>query len=662
MAQATESTTKKSEAPPRSAAEWHRQGNALIDDGKLDRAISAFRRALRMDDSLAEVHNDLGAAYFQKQWYAEAEECFRKAIERDPRHAVAHANRGAALRSLGRLNDSRRAYQRALWLRLLGALPRFLRRPASAAQEALARHPEDPDVLYADAIAREANKQYADALPLVRKAVARRADRSDYHILLARLLLRAGDLNGALEAASTALRLEPGSAVVHAVISGIFHPWRNDLAEQAARHALELDAGLAQAHASLGAALWGQSRLEEAERAMREAARLEPKAIAHRAGLALILKDMDRPQEARALYRELIAEAPEHGKVCLDVGTLALESEGDLQTARAMYRKAQASADDPRAYLAEALVDFMEGRFEAGWPKYEMRKKMSDTRILHDPFAFVPDWDGAPLREGKLLVYGEQGLGDEVMFASLFGELAQRVSAVAVVCDPRLGSLLARSFPAFEVLGEPHVTQGQRARAHPGITCKVAAGSLGGLFRRSLSDFPRHAGYLVTDPQKVQAWRERLGPTAGKLRIGLSWKGGVQATGRSRRTIPLGQLAPLLALPGISWVSLQHGDDAEAQGVQLARFPEATRDMDELASLIGALDLVVSACNTNVHVSGALGKEVLVMAPFVPEWRYGISGERMVWYPSARVLRQARYGDWDAVLARVLEALRARTL
>ena len=94
----TETTTKAKSAAPVTAAEWHQQGNALLDEGKLDRAISAFRRALRMDDGLAEVHNDLGTAYFQKGWHAEAEACFRKAIDLKPEHGIAQANLGAALR------------------------------------------------------------------------------------------------------------------------------------------------------------------------------------------------------------------------------------------------------------------------------------------------------------------------------------------------------------------------------------------------------------------------------------------------------------------------------------------------------------------------------------------------------------------------------------
>jgi len=630
---------------PTTAAEWHRQGNALVDEGKLDRAITAFRRALRMDDSLSEVHNDLGAVYFQKRWYAEAEECFRKAIERAPDHGVAHANHGAALRALGRIGDSRRAYQRALLLKLRAWLPRFLLRQ----RKGTGRFPgqgSDADALHLRAMALEDKRDYRGALAAVCEAIARRPDVTDYHVTHARLLVRTGELDAALRAGMTALKLEPGSAGVHATMSGIFHPWREDLAEQAARHAIELDPALALGHANLAAALWGQGRLEEAEQAAKQAIRLSPREVSYRTNLGIILKDLDRLDEVRALYRELTAEAPEHAKVCLDLGTLALEAEGDLGTARAMYRKAQQAADEPRAHMAEALVDFLEHRFEAAWPKYEARKQLSDQRGHHDQFASIPDWDGAPLGEGKLLVYGEQGLGDEVMFASMLHEVKERA---VLLCDPRLGALFARSFPALEIVAEPRATQGRRVAALSGIRAKIAAGSLGQRSRRSPADFPRRRGYLVTDPRKVQAWHERL--SANNLKVGLSWKGGVQKTGRSRRSVVLSQLEPLLALPGITWVSLQHEDDSA--DARVLRYPEATRDIDDLASLVGALDLVVSVCNTNVHVAGALGKEVLVMAPFVPEWRYGMTGERMIWYPSARIYRQARYGDWDSVIAGV---------
>jgi len=646
---------------PKNAAAWHVLGLALLDGGKIDRAISAFRRALRIDDGLAEVHNDLGTAYFQKGWHAEAEECFRKAIERKAAHAVAHGNLGAALRAQGRLADSRRAYQRALFLRLRRLWP-FGRKEKAAARHVAPAARDDAETLHLRALAHEEKREYESALRCVREALARKADVTEYHIAHARLLLRAGNLDEALRAGNTALRLEPGSAPIHAAMAGLFHPWREDLAEQAARHAIELDPTTDLAHANLGAALWGLGRLEDAERSAREAIRLNPRELSYRTNLALILKDLDRIDEARALYRELVAEAPRHGSLCLDVGTLALETEGDAATARRMYRTAQVSADEPRAYMAEALLEFLEGRYGEAWRKYEARKKLPDQRAHHQQLDFLPDWDGGALKAGELLVYGEQGLGDEVMFASMLGELQQRAPRSRLLCDARLGALFARSFPDLEVIGEVREKQRARVSALHGLRCKIAAGSLGAFFRRAPGDFPRHGGYLIPDPHQVAAWQSRLAGCEGARKIGLSWVGGAHSTGRRRRSLPLEALLPVLALPDIAWISLQYTDEAQAiaalreqQGITLHDFRHESADMDELASLVQALDAVVSVCNTTVHIAGAVGKSTLVLAPFVPEWRYGLRGERMIWYPSVRVLRQARYGEWGGVIAQARE-------
>lgn len=655
----------KATSHDRGIARYHHDfGNALLDDGRIDRAISAFRRALRIDDGLAEVHNDLGAAYFEKGWHSEAETCFRKAIERNAEHAVAYTNLGAALRAQGRLGDSRRAYQRALALRLRRFFAFGRRAKDATPAHAAPLDAEDAEALHRAALDDEKKRDYESALRRVRAALERRSDVSEYHVTHARLLVRAGDLEAALNAATTALRLEPGIARLHAAMAGLFHPWREDLAEQAARHAIELDAGTDAAHANLAAVLWAQGRAGEAERSLREAIRLNPGDPTYRTNLALMLKDLNRVDEAKALYASLVAEAPRHGKVCLDFGTLALETQADVATARRMYRIAQESADEPGAYMGEALLDFLEGRFGDAWEKYEARKKLPEQRGRHRQFDFLPNWDGAAVKPGELLVYPEQGLGDEVMFASMFGELEKRAPGSRVFCDPRLAKLFARSFPALEIMAEARENQRQRAASLAGLRCKIAAGSLGGLFRRRPGDFPRHRGYLVPDPQKVAAWRVRLGTLKGARRVGLSWIGGVQNTGRLRRSLALESLLPLFALPDIAWVSLQYTDETvalremrERHGINLHDERDATTDMDELASLIQALDLVVSVCNATVHVAGAIGKETLVMAPFVPEWRYGLSGERMIWYPAATVLRQRRYGDWTSVLARTRDLL-----
>ena len=695
-AKSVEQLQRLTAAEPRNAAAWHDLGNALLEEGKVDRAISMFRRALRIDDDLAEVHNDLGTAYFDKGWHAEAEACFRKAIKARPDHGVAHANLGAALRAQGRLGDSRSAFTQALKLKLRALLPRFLRwkvdaGPAAAAddgareafvremkqlldaitagrlREALqlaaaleARYPEEPDAIHLHGVALGENRRLDDALEKAKRAIALHPDRTEYHVSYATLLARAFRHREALEAAAQALRLEPGSAAVVATIAGLYHGWREDLAIELSRRAIGLDPACALAHGNLAVALWNSDRAAEAEQPAREALRLQPTHPSFKANLALVLKDLGRMQEAQELYRALAEEASDYPKVCMDAGTLAMECEGNLESARRWYRKAQAVSSNPRAILCESIIDLLEAKFEDAWPRYEARKQMFEQHPQHALFAGFPAWKGEPLAEGRLLVYGEQGLGDEIMFASMYGDLARRSPNVTLLCEARLGALFSRSFPSFEVHGERKEDLQKRIAALPPMAAAIAAGSVGRYFRNRATDFPAHRGYLRTDPAQVAAWKERLAALGEGAKVGISWIGGTPKTGKSRRSLRLKQLQPLLTASGIKWISLQHTDVSaeisafgEETGVALTSFSGVTQDIDQLASLIQALDIVVSVCNTTVHVAGALGKEVLVLAPFVPEWRYGIAGERMFWYPSARVYRQTAYGVWDGMVDRV---------
>ena len=686
----------------RDVAKYHHDlGVALADDGKLDRAITSFRRALRLDDRHAEVHNDLGTAYFQKGWYAEAEACFRKAIELRPDHGIAHANLGEALRKIGRLQEGRREFQRALMLRLRALLPRFLQwriggtptaenaAPTAsqevpqlldalsrllladklqearvAAEQGEARFPDHPDVLYLAAMVREKHNEPAAALQRVEAAIALKPERGEYHVSRSRLLVTLGRDTEALQAAERATVLDPGSAEAYCALSTAQRSaQRPDLAEAAARTAIELDAQSHEGHSNLSAALWAMGKLDDAEGHAREALRLYPKGPHYALNLAVILKDAGKIDEAGQIYHAQVANPPEQAGSLLNLGTLALVCAGDLEAARRWYRRSQALGDTTRALLSEAIIDLLESRFDVAWPKYEARKQVAGHRERHAPFAGFPAWNGETLTGERLLVYGEQGLGDEIMFASMIPELQRRAPQLAFMCDARLASLFARSFPGTDVLPLEINTLPRFAFAPERV---VALCSLGLHFRRAASDFPTHSGYLVPDPAKVAAWRERLAAAGPGRKIGFSWMGGAFNTSRATRSLRLEQLRPLLESPDTVAVSLQYGDCAaeiaaftQSTGIALHADPDVTRDMDDLASLIEALDLVVSVCNATVHVAGAINKQVLVMAPFLPEWRYGRSGERMLWYPAARVFRQAARGDWSSVISAVKAQLQA---
>jgi len=270
--------------------------------------------------------------------------------------------------------------------------------------------------------------------------------------------------------------------------------------------------------------------------------------------------------------------------------------------------------------------------------------------------------------ERALFVYAEQGLGDEIMFSSCLPDVVRRVPHVAIECDPRLGALFARSFPGVAVFPRVRTQINTWVRSiDPQPDFQIPLASLPAHYRQRPDAFPNHQGYLTPDPAKLERWRSWLKALGPGLKIGLSWRGGLVKTGRTRRSLDLNELESILKIEGVRFVSLQYGAVNEElarlerlRGIRIPHIQEAIDDYDESAALICALDLVVSVCTSVVHLAGALGRQVIVMAPYSPEWRYGFSGDSMPWYPSVKILRQRQAGEWAPVLNDVREALRER--
>jgi hypothetical protein len=259
----------------------------------------------------------------------------------------------------------------------------------------------------------------------------------------------------------------------------------------------------------------------------------------------------------------------------------------------------------------------------------------------------------------------EQGIGDEIMFASCFGDLLEVAGRCLVTCERRLEALFARSFPGASFLSGSEAEI--RARlAGEQIDFQIPAGSLPLVFRSSADQFPRRAGYLRADPGRVEYWRSRLAALGPGPKLGLSWRGGGLHTGVVRRSVAFQALTPLLKLPQVHWISLQHDQEAGGEiaqlepGARIEHWPEVLESYDETAALVTALDLSVTICASVVHLCGALGRPVWVMTPWLAEWRYGARGESMAWYPSARLFRQPTYGDWHMTIERVAAELSSR--
>ncbi|HEY8615591.1 tetratricopeptide repeat protein [Phenylobacterium sp.] len=433
---------------------------------------------------------------------------------------------------------------------------------------------------------------------------------------------------------------------------------RDHDAEVAARRALEGDPAHTTALETLGAILQLQGRYDEALALAEAALARDPRNVAARLLKGDAYLNDGHVAAALEVYGRLAEAEDWCAAAWLRLGQ-ARRTAGDSPGALAAFDAAARRAPGaPEPTYRRGLLRLAAQDFAAGWADYEARWRLPaflrGSRGMA-PEAMVPHLHPAPSRadlaDRRVLVVGEQAVGDEVMFASMIPDLARLASHVTLVANPRLQRLFRASFPEVAV-PDP---SGLAIDAD----LLVAAGSLGAALRRHVTDFPGEA-YLRPPAADLARWAERLGPRQGRLRIGLSWRGGVAESHAHARSVPLERFVAGLGLDGCDLVSLQHGpvaDElaaADARGdPPIRRFePAETHDLADLAALIANLDLVVSVQNTNVHLAGALGAPCLALLPDAAEWRYGEAGESLPWYRSVRLLRQPAPGAWDEVFAR----------
>ena len=503
--------------------------------------------------------------------------------------------------------------------------------PAAVAPREPAEAPGEEGRTWAEQAAAHLERdEREDARDCYEIALAHAPDCATARLGLARMLRESGETAAALEHVRQALRIAPHDAAVH-FESALAHNRSGDVqgALAAYQRALELDPGCAAAAINLGLIYLNQfGDPRSAQRLFERAIELDGSSAAAQANLGLALEGQGQVDAAHHHYEKLIAAHPAESEFRWNRG-LALLAGGD---------------------------------YARGWEDYEMRNARTTGAA---PRAFpYPVWQGGALPSGAaLLVYAEQGVGDEIMFASCVPDLLARGIDCVIECDPRLAALYARSFAAAKVHGAARDGDRSWLAEYPQIAQQIAIGSLPRLVRRDAAAFPRHAGYLRADPGRVAAWRTRLAGMAGGPCVGIAWSGGTAKTGRDLRTVPLHSMAPLLKVPRITCVNLQRdagpvlAELASAGGAEVLCFDEALGDVDESAALLQALDGVVTVDSTVAHLAGALGCKTWIMLPYHADWRWLRESAASPWYPSVVLCRQTVAGEWDDVIGCVRSEL-----
>lgn len=503
-----------------------------------------------------------------------------------------------------------------------------------------------------------------EALACYERAIDQSDTGAAGHVGQARAYEALGRMQDALDSLEIALAIEPRN-VLALQLAG---RWRSTCGQHAdavtlIERALESEQTCAALFTDYALALNAGGDPDAAAAAYEQALAIDPADPAPRINLGLLhLQHYGRFDAAERCFRRALEESRHHVAGFANLG-LALQAQGRYDQALEVYREGLGKHPDHiELRWNRGLTNLAQGLFREGWQDYEARL-LRDGRRRLDGLP-LPRWLGQPLPQGRLLVHAEQGLGDEIMFASCLPDVLARVPRVLLECHPQLGALFTRSFPGVEVLARDREEGNAALAARVNADAMIPAGSLPGIFRPDATSFPIHRGYLRAERTRVDAWRHRLDMLGAGLKIGVSWRGGMAHTRRSLRSLPLDAFASVVGMSGTHWVSLQYGECAadiaafhDRTGHIVHHWPEAIDDYDETAALVAALDVVLTVTTSLVHLTGALGKPALVLVPAFPEWRYLSAGERMPWYPNVRLVRQQSVGDWTSALQRASDAL-----
>jgi tetratricopeptide (TPR) repeat protein len=485
----------------------------------------------------------------------------------------------------------------------------------------------------------------AQAERLCRQELAADPHNADALNLLALLRLDQGRPAEALGLVATALRSSSRSDVLHCTHGQVLVALgRHEEALASFGHAIALAPAPVEALHRRARALSALGRDAEALDDLDRLLGLDPDHVDALNDRGILLRRLHRPEAALASYERALAIAPHFAEALNNRGAVLLDLRRH-EDALASFAAAQALRPDyADAHRNEALARLMLGDFAGGWAKYEWRWKDRDDWA---PLP-LPVWDGRVSLAGKtLLLHAEQGLGDTIQFARYVPALAARGARVVLGVGPALKPLLGglEGVAAIVSEGDPL----------PAVDLQYPMASLPLAFATDLAGIPQSVPYLKADPGRVAHWRERLPGEAP--RIGLVWSGSRAHVNDHNRSLRLRQLAPILGRGEVCFVGLQQDirdiDAPDVAAAPMLGLGRAFRDFSDTAAVVSQLDLVISVDTSVAHLAGALACRLWVLLPFVPDWRWLLEREDSPWYPTARLFRQPKPGDWASVIERL---------
>ncbi|WP_293126260.1 tetratricopeptide repeat protein [Microcoleus sp. bin38.metabat.b11b12b14.051] len=657
VAQALGSMVAAPPAPSEAADAEFRSGRDLQQQGDFAGAIECYERAIAIAPDYAAAYSNLGVLKQQGGRLTEAIAHYRQALAIDRQLAETASNLGSALAEAGEIAGAIAQYERALSLNPncaealvnLGVLREEQGDVPEAIkhyQEAVQLNPHCAAAYFNLGIVQEEQGQEVEAIANYELAIANYEQAIDrepnyFHALhnLAYASIRQGKIARAIELYDRALASQPN---------------------------------LVESAIALGKSLQQQDKLDEAVAVFQQAIHKFPTHAGARWHLAIVLHKQGKIADAIACYQEALSLKPDFPQAWDNLGKAVEETAntekaiepGDLNSLNsletALHDRGEFAAPltgysqavefnlaNPESHLNLGLALLLAGDLQRGFSEYEWRLLVERKQFPHHKF-HQPLWDGKDLAGKAILICPEQGLGDAIQFVRYVDLVKQKGGRVIFWCLPHLERLFAQVAGIDELIVSPE--------AAPDFQVCAQLLSLPYLLKTSLETIPAKVPYLAPPPD-LKCYL----PKNSQFKVGIVWSGNPKHSQNKVRSLPLKLLAKLLDIPRAEFYSLQKelttDDRALLEQLPIADLSPHLGDMADTAAAILALDLVISVDTSVAHLAGALGKPVWVVLCFVPDWRWMLEGEDSPWYPTARLFRQPKAGDWEPVLARVLLAL-----
>jgi len=563
--------------------------------GNLIMAESIYRKILEIQPDNVNALHFLGLIYFENKDFDSAIEYISKSLNIEPAYPEALLNMGLVLMAKGHFDE-------ALY---------YLRKSFQF-------NPECAETLKNIGAILQVQGNYDEAIINYKKALEINPELSDIYKNVAYLFRDKGMLNEAI----------------------IFF-----------KKALEYYPGIADIHNNLGLALNDIGEIDEAIGYLRNAIKINPGNPEFYNNLGVILRGKGLFDEAIGCFTQALMLNNRFLEAYNNIA-VSLREKGHIEEAIYFLRKAlDINPDFASAHWNLALIFLLTGNYSEGWKEYKWFWKLKDT----NNFNFSkPLWDGFNIDGKTLLVYAEQGYGDTIQFSRYIPFITEAGAEVILLCQEELKELFSNLRNLKQV-----ITFGENL-PHFDFYCSILM--LPAIFQTTIENIPANVPYIFTEQSLINEWRKRLNNNNSTFKIGLVWSSGHRNSTLQFRSSSLESFSMLSSIKGVEFYSLQKGISNEEvinfhQKMKIHDFTNNIFNFNDTAALIMNLDLIISVDTSVAHLAGALGKPVWVLLPSVPDWRWMLNREDSPWYPSMRLFRQTKHGDWDTVIKNVRDAI-----